>query len=160
VVTAWDVLSGRVQVNGEVLVIGGGQVGCETADFITHPVNDMTPGANRVTIMGRRDNVVLDEFGPQRSFLIRRLVDKGVKIMTHTECVEVLEDGVRYRKNGKEGTIRGIHTVVLAMDTIPNDQLSQKLKGAAFAVHVIGDAKEPRKAKDAIAEGWEVGRSI
>ena len=160
VVTAWQVLSGQVLVSGEVLVIGGGQVGCETADFIAHPVNDMMPGQNRVTIVEMLDNVYLDELGPQRSLLIQRLLEKGVGIITGAECVEVIEDGVKYRKDGKEETLRGFNAVVLAMGTIPNDQLSEKLKGTSFSVHVIGDAKEPRKSKDAIAEGWEIGRSI
>ncbi len=160
VVTAWDVLSGSTQVSGEVLVIGGGQVGCETADFIAHPVNDMTPGADRVTIMECLDNVVLDERGPQRSLLVQRLLEKGVRIITGAECVEVMEDGARYRRDDKEETIRGFDAVVLAMGTVPYDPLSEKLKDSPFSLHVIGDAKQPRKASDAIAEGWEVGRSI
>ena len=160
VVTAWDVLSGRVQALGEVLVIGGGQVGCETADFITHPVNDMSPGANRVTIVEYRDNVILDELSPNRNVLIQRLLEKGVRIITRTECLEVLEDGVRYCRDGKEDTLRGFDSVVLAIGTVPNDELSEKLKGNSFSVHIIGDANKPQKAKDAIAEGWEIGRSI
>jgi len=160
VVTAWDVLSGKALVTGEVLIIGGGLVGCETADFIAHPLNDMMPGQNRVTIIEMLDSVCLDELGPQRSLLVQRLMEKGVKIITGAECVEVLEGGVKYRKGGKEETLRGFNNIVIAVGTVSNNQLSEKLKGASFSVHVIGDAKEPRKSRDAIAEGWEVGRSI
>jgi 2,4-dienoyl-CoA reductase-like NADH-dependent reductase (Old Yellow Enzyme family)/thioredoxin reductase len=160
VVTAWDVLSGRVQVLGEVLVIGGGLVGCETADFIAHPVNDMMPGAKRVTIMELMDYIVRDELGPQRTVLIRRLLEKGVRIITKAECLEVLEDGVRYCIDGKGATLRGFNTIVLALGTTPNNKLSEKLKNRPFPVYVIGDAKEPRKSREAIAEGWEIGRSI
>ena len=160
IVTAWDVLSGRIQVNGNVLVIGGGQVGCETADFITNPTNDMTPGADRVTIMEYLDNVVLDERGLQRSLLVRRLMEKGVRIITCAECLEVLEDGARYRRDGKEETMRGFDAVVLAMGTVPCDPLSEKLEGSPFSLYVIGDAKQPRKGSDAIAEGWEIGSTI
>ncbi len=160
VVTAWQVLSGQVLVTGEVLIIGGGQIGCETADFIAHPVNDMAPGQDRVTIIEMLDNVCLDELGPQRSLLIQRLLEKGVTIITGAECTEVLEDGVKYRKNGEEEILRGFNSVVLAMGTIPNDQLSEKLEGQSFSVHVVGDAREPRKSKDAIAEGWAIGHSI
>ena len=106
------------------------------------------------------DNVCLDELGPQRSLLIQRLLEKGVIIVTGAECMEVLEDGVKYRKDGEEEILRGFNSVVLAMGTTPNDQLSEKLEGHSFSVHVIGDAKEPRKSKDAIAEGWEIGHSI
>lgn len=160
VVTAWDVLSGKVLVSGEVLVIGGGQVGCETADFIAHPDNDMMPGQNRVTIMEMLDFPCMDEMAPQRGLLIERLIQKGVKIITGAKCIELLEDGARYDKGGKEETIAGFAFIVLAMGAVSNNQLAAKLKGAKYPIHVIGDAKVARRAKIAIAEGWEVGRTI
>ena len=160
IVTAWDVLSGRTQVNGSVLVIGGGKVGCEAADFIASPVNDMSPGADRVTIIEYLDNIVMDDVTPQRSALVLRLQAKGVGIIVSAECLEVLDDGVRYRKNGREETLHGFDVIVLAMGTLPNDHLIKELQNGSFSIHVIGDAEQPRKAEEAIAEGWEVGRSI
>ena len=40
------------------------------------------------------------------------------------------------------------------------DDLSGSIGGSVAEVHVIGDAKEPRKALEAIAEGAEVARAI
>ena len=40
------------------------------------------------------------------------------------------------------------------------DQLSKKIRDKVAEVYVIGDAKEPRKALEAIAEGAEAGRKI
>ena len=51
-------------------------------------------------------------------------------------------------------------TIVLAMGTRPNTVLRDKLQGSSIAIFVIGDAKVPRKAVDAIAEGSEVGRLV
>jgi 2,4-dienoyl-CoA reductase-like NADH-dependent reductase (Old Yellow Enzyme family)/NADPH-dependent 2,4-dienoyl-CoA reductase/sulfur reductase-like enzyme len=160
VLTAWDVLSGKNLVCGEVLVIGGGLVGCETADFIAHPVNDMMPGQIRVTIVEMLDNLCMDELGPQRALLIQRLTTKGVKIITGAKCTEIVEDGIKYMKSGKEDFLRGFSCIVLAMGTVSNEPLSEALKGSSFPVYIIGDAKKPRRSKDAIAEGWEIGRSI
>jgi NADH dehydrogenase FAD-containing subunit len=120
----------------------------------------MMPGQNRVTIIEMLDNICLDEFGPQRALLIQRLTEKGVKIITGAKCVEILEDGVKYLKGGKEETLRGFNCIVCALGAVSNNQLGTALKGASFPVHVIGDAKEPRKSKEAIAEGWEIGRSL
>jgi len=46
------------------------------------------------------------------------------------------------------------------MGTQSVDELSKKIKGRVAEVYVIGDAKEPRKALEAIAEGAEIGRRI
>jgi len=51
-------------------------------------------------------------------------------------------------------------TVVLALGAKPLDELSQRIIGKVAEVYVIGDAKEPRKALQAIAEGAEIARTI
>lgn len=158
VVTAWDVLAGRTLVGPEVVVVGGGKVGCETADFIAHPVDDLTPKGNRVTIVEMLENVALDEKSMARSLLIQRLKGKGVQIIVGAKVVEVLPDGVKYLKGGREETLRGMDHIVLAMGARAEDGLREKMAG--IPVFLIGDAKQPRTAVEAIAEGWEIGRKI
>jgi NADPH-dependent 2,4-dienoyl-CoA reductase/sulfur reductase-like enzyme len=160
VMTSWDVLAGKVLPKRRVLVIGGGSAGCEIADFITHPVNDLSPNGNQVTIMEMLDNVCLDDLSPRRSQLIQRLLAKGVRIMTGTRVTEVLTDGVRYQTDKMEKIFRGIDTIVLAMGTRAENLLVQELKNGSTPFFIIGDAKEPRGAWEAIAEGWEIGRKI
>ena len=67
---------------------------------------------------------------------------------------------MRYIKDGQGQTLRGFDTVVIALGTQSNNGLSEKLKGSSIPTFVIGDAKEPRKAVQAIAEGSEIGRTI
>jgi NADPH-dependent 2,4-dienoyl-CoA reductase/sulfur reductase-like enzyme len=160
VVISWDVLAGKAMPGQKVLVLGGGSSGCETADFIAHPVDDLNPRGKRVTIMEMLDNVALDELGPTRSQLIQRLRTKGIEIITGARVTEVLADGVKYTKDGQDQTLRGFDTIVIAMGTQSNNGLSEKLKGSVIPIFIIGDAKEPRKAFEAIAEGSEIGRSI
>jgi 2,4-dienoyl-CoA reductase-like NADH-dependent reductase (Old Yellow Enzyme family)/thioredoxin reductase len=160
VVTAWDVLQGHVLVGPKVLVVGGGKVGCEVADFIAHPVNDRNPRGNQVTLLEELDNVALDEFSSFRSVLIQRLLTKGVRIITSAKATDILTDGVKYRTADKEETIRGMDTIVLALGTKSNDGLSVELNGSSCRTFVIGDAREPRRAVEAIKEGAEIGRTI
>lgn len=158
VITAWDVLAGRTIVGPKVVIVGGGKVGCETADFIAHPVDDLTPQANRVTIVEMLENVALDEKSIARSLLIQRLKEKGVEIILGAKVTEILPDGVKYLKEGREETLRGKDHVVLAMGAKPENGLSGKVDG--IPTYIIGDAKNPRSALEAITEGWEVGRKI
>jgi NADPH-dependent 2,4-dienoyl-CoA reductase/sulfur reductase-like enzyme len=160
VVTAWEVLKGRALVGQKAIVVGGGKVGCEVADFIAHPVNDLNPRGNRVTVIEMLEHVALDEASSSRSLLIQSLLSKGVRMITSAKVIEILADGVKYLKDGREETIRGMDTIVLAMGTRSFDPLSEKLKGGPVPTFVIGDAKEPRKAVEAIAEGSEIARRI
>ena len=158
VVTAWDVLAGRIVVGPQVIVVGGGKVGCEVADFIAHPVDDLTPKSNRVRILEMLENVALDEKSMARSLLIQRLKGKGVEIIVHAKVVEVFPDGVKYIKEGREETLRGVDHIVLAMGAKSENALWEKIGG--IPSFLIGDAKQPRTAMEAIAEGWEIGRKI
>jgi len=160
VVTAWDVLTGQMLAGPQILVLGGGVVGCETADFLAHPVDDLRPGGNRVTVIEMLDNVALDERSSWRSLLIQRLRAKGVGIITGAKVVEILPDGVKYIQAGLEKAIRGMDTIVVAMGTTRNDALVERLRGVSRHLLVVGDAKEPRRALEAIAEGDEIGRTI
>jgi pyruvate/2-oxoglutarate dehydrogenase complex dihydrolipoamide dehydrogenase (E3) component len=160
VVYSWDVLTGKVLPGLKILVIGGGTTGCETADFLAHPLDDLSPKGNRVTIMEMLDNVCLDDLSGRRSSLILRLRQKGVKIITQARVTEILEDGVIYLHNETERALRGFDTIVLATGTRQNNLLMEEIKGKSIPTFIIGDAKDPRKAVEAITEGAEIGCKI
>jgi len=60
---------------------------------------------------------------------------------------------------GEEKLIEG-DTVVLAVGVRSENALYEKLKNRIGELHLIGDAKSPRKAYDAIHEGFRVGMGI
>ena len=160
VMPAWDVLAGKLFPGPQVLVVGGGKVGCETADYLSHIVDDLHLMGNRITIMEMQDHVVLDDLTPWRTVLIQRLKSKGVRIINQAKVTEILADGVKYVRDGKNEELRGMNHVVLAMGTRSNNVLADQLKGLSIPTYVIGDAKEPRKALEAISEGWEIGQKV
>ena len=79
---------------------------------------------------------------------------------TGAEIKEVLEDGVLIAGGGFEETIRNVDHIVLALGTKPADKVYREIKEIIGEVHVIGDARKPRKIQDAVAEGAEIGRRI
>ncbi len=176
VVTAHDVLSGKVRrPYGDVLIIGGGMVGLETAEFLAHPGFNPIVGRTSVTVVEMMGNVGLDMVPEGRTLLMERLHQAGVKIVTHRKVREILPDGVVVvdtivetrpdrtvvcREGEREETIRGMKTIVLAMGARAVDPLSARLRGSVREVYVIGDARKPRKALEAIAEAAEVARKI
>jgi len=176
VISAYDVLAGRVVVPcGNVLVLGGGMVGLEVADYLANPGDNAVIGCTSVTVVEMLENVGMDMVPEGRTLLMQRLRENGVKILTSTKVKKVLDDGVLtintvkevledwtvvIKDGQEEKTIVGMGTIILAMGAKSVDKLSDKIKDEVAEVYVIGDAKEPRKALEAIAEGSEVGRKI
>ena len=160
VVTAWDALEGKVLTGNEIAVIGGGIVGCETADFLAHPHHDLTVGAKKVTIFEKQNNLMETEKSSGRSTLIMRLLEKNCKIITGAEITEVAEGTIRFRRNGEECTLSGFDTVVSAVGTRSHCELKEQLEQHGCPVIVVGDALSPGNIGDAVRTGFEAARSL
>jgi len=161
VVTAWDVLAGhKASTARKVLILGGGLTGCETADFLAFPSDNMAAAPTHVTLLEMRDDIALDSMAEPRHLLLDRLREKRVEILVRAQVKEILDDGVVFDRDGREETLRGFEYVILAMGVRPVDPLSKAIEGKVPEVYVIGDAKHPRRALDATAEGAEIGRRI
>jgi len=153
VVTAHDVLNGEAPVGNRVVILGGGAVGCETADFLSE-------SGSEVAIIEMLEDIALDMNPFTRPFLLDRLAQSGAKKITGARVEEITDDGVLVIRNGQEDRISGVDTIVLALGTTSVNGLADQIKGKIAEVHVIGDAKEPRRAMEAIAEGSEIARKI
>jgi 2,4-dienoyl-CoA reductase (NADPH2) len=181
VVSAWEVLEGKVPVGREVVIIGGGAVGCETAlhicesgtisaetlKFLAFQKAEswevlerlITRGWRRVTIVEMLERIGQDIGISTRWAMIQDLHRLGVRVITGAKAKEIQPDGVLIQRGEKEEKVP-CDTVILAVGSRPLDEISQKIVGFVPEIHVIGDAKTPRKALDAIWEGYEVGRTI
>ncbi len=181
VVSAWEVLEGKVPVGREVVIIGGGAVGCETAlhicesgtisaetlKFLAFQKAEswevlerlITRGWRRVTIVEMLERIGQDIGISTRWAMIQDLHRLGVRVITGAKAKEIQPDGVLIQRGEKEEKVPS-DTVILAVGSRPLDEISQKIVGFVPEIHVIGDAKTPRKALDAIWEGYEVGRTI
>ncbi len=181
VVSAWEVLEGKVSVGREVVIIGGGAVGCETAlhicesgtisaetlKFLAFQKAEswevleklITKGWRRVTIVEMLERIGQDIGISTRWAMIQDLHRLGVRVITGAKAKEIQLDGVLIQRGEKEEKVP-CDTVILAVGSRGLDEISQKIVGFVPEIHVIGDAKTPRKALDAIWEGYEVGRTI
>jgi hypothetical protein len=80
--------------------------------------------------------------------------------MTRARVTEILDDGILFVRDGQEEALHHMECIVLAMGTRPVDNLSNMFECAPPELYVIGDAKAPRTALEAIAEASEVARKI
>jgi pyruvate/2-oxoglutarate dehydrogenase complex dihydrolipoamide dehydrogenase (E3) component len=150
--TAWDLLSGKAKFDGKIVVIGGGKVGCHVAEFLAEKKQD-------VTIIEMLEEIASDMGAENKKWTLLRLMEKGVKLLTNTKLVEILEKEVILERDGK-GKILPADTVVLALGAVPNRELVEKLIGRGISLYMVGDCAQVGDALDAIREGFRIGNSI
>jgi len=153
-VTAWDVLAGTVEVGQRVVVIGGGDVGCETAEH-------MAVQGHRVTVLEMLPEVAQELIPWARHLLLERLQDLQVNVLTKARVVAIGDGEVVYDRVGVLYRVPA-DTVVLATGARPNRALADALAGddRDMEVYQVGDCVEPRSAAEAIREGFEVAWQI
>jgi 2,4-dienoyl-CoA reductase-like NADH-dependent reductase (Old Yellow Enzyme family)/thioredoxin reductase len=149
---AIDVLAGKKAIGEIVVIIGGGQIGCETADFLAAM-------HKQVTIVEILEDLAID-MGPLAKMpLLKRLRERGVNIYTNTTVEEISERGVSAKVDGKRIKL-GAESIILATGSKSNGELAKQLAKEIGELYVIGDCVEPRKVYDAIHEGFQVGLKI
>lgn len=150
---ASDLLEGAEQVEtSSAFVIGGGLVGLEVADLLSSQ-------GKQVTVVEMLPDVGGDMDMLAKAMLLGRLKKQGVVLHTATRIVGLTENEAIAQKDGE--TVRfPIETVILAVGVRSNNELAGQLEPNGFEIHVIGDALKPRKALEAVWEGFEVGINI
>lgn len=154
VVTAWDVLKGCNLRKGAAVVVGGGEVGCETAEYLAS--KNM-----QVTIFEMLDYMGGDVELLTRHLLLERLSNLEVAMVTNAFVTDIVEGGIYYSKTGnKKRVFVEAPTIVFATGSKPRNELASRLIQAKNEVHLVGDCVEPRGILDAIKEGSQVGRTV
>jgi 2,4-dienoyl-CoA reductase (NADPH2) len=152
VVTALDVLAGEKQVGNRVLVVGGGQVGCETAEHLAEK-------GHKVTVIEMLERMGNDIGLTTRWVIMQRLRDAGIATETGARVVQITGEGVSAERNGVIDFFEA-DSVVLAVGLTPRDELAQRLKDSNAEVHCIGDCADVQKIANAIEAGFRVAIAI
>ena len=148
VVTATDVLLGKVDVKQKVIVVGGGLIGSETATYLGE-------NGKQVTIVEQFSSIAKEEEGTRRKYLMELIHDLGINVMTNTKLLEIKDSGIKVDYNGAITDLEA-ETIVLALGVGPNIKLAKELEGKV-EIKIIGDALKPRDGLEASREGFLAG---
>ena len=154
VVTAEDVLNGICDIKpGPVVVCGGGEVGGETAEFISLTNQD-------VTILEMRPEILADMFLFNKLEVIDSLGRRGVKVISNATVSEISENGVSYKTaDGNVNTIPA-GTVVSAFGYKAYNPLEDAARKYCDEVYIIGSAVKAGNALTAIKQGYQAGLKV
>jgi 2,4-dienoyl-CoA reductase-like NADH-dependent reductase (Old Yellow Enzyme family)/thioredoxin reductase len=153
VVTAQDVLSGKAKAGQNVVIIGGGMVGCETGRYLAEQ-------GKTVTIIEILKRMASDMFPMVRRRLMDGLRSKKVTLLASATCEEIREGSVLVNTaEGKKETIPA-DTVIIAVGYKANDRLYKALEGKVPEIYCIGNSSEPRRILEATNEGYRTGLAL
>jgi len=148
-----EALSSPEKLGRKVLIIGGGGIGAETADFLSEK-------GKEVTLVEMREGIALDLVGHLQHFLNNRLQEKNVRVLTSTKVLRFDLSGAWVEDSRGSQRLEGFDSVVAAIGAKSDRDLARSLQGKVPEIFVIGDAAQPREILEALLEAEETGLKI
>ena len=184
---AQDILSGRVIAGKHTVVLGGGSVGCETANYLARQGSlsdaqlsflvryraEREEAIHALADHSDREVTILDIAAIGRGFepgtgwpVLGELKRLGVRQYPHTALLELKNRQAILEIQGKEdgaGAVRttiACDTLVLAVGYVPDDLLVQPLRDMGRRVYLLGDVAGVGKISDAIRQADQLVSDI
>ena len=155
VFTAADVLTEKVNPGNDVVIVGGGLVGCELALHLAQ-------AGKNTTIVEVQDKLLALN-GPlchANSDMLKQLIPyNNVKVLTSSKVIETTENGVLVDVKGTKEDIKA-DSIVLAVGYNPVNSLYNELKYEVSDLYLIGDARNVANIMYAIWDAYEVAANI
>ena len=151
---AWQIMDGEVAPKDHVVVIGGGLVGMETADFLREK------GVKDITVVEMLATSPVLPLAAHGYMLHKRLRAEGVKLMFGTTVKLITEGSVVVTKKDEERKLEPVHQVIIAVGVTPRNTLKDMLVKKGIRHFIVGDAVAPRRIIEATTEGakaaWDI----
>jgi pyruvate/2-oxoglutarate dehydrogenase complex dihydrolipoamide dehydrogenase (E3) component len=153
VADAWQILMGEVTPKKNALVVGGGLIGMETADFLSQKGTQVT----LAEVLKRSPVLKITSHG---YMLHTRLREAGCKLLFDTAVRGIDPSSVTLLSQGTEEILSPIDQVVIAVGLRPLENLKKFLEGKGVRHFVVGDAVLPRRIIEATEEGAKAAWSL
>lgn len=147
VLSALDIHRPDVQVGENVVIIGGGFVGCETALWLSDQ-------GKKVTILEMLKELDIEDAPLRRMALLMELRRCGVNCITGQACDRIDAEGVWTRDAEGNETLLRADTVLTATGMRSNTELVDELEEYCEEFYPVGDCQRARKVTDAVREGY------
>lgn len=150
-----ELLDGKVVApEGACVVIGGGLVGLECADYLAER-------GHAVTVVEMRDKAGADLGSARKICVTGKMAELGIDIRTSTKYVRLVDGGVEVEHDGALETLPCASVVVaVGSRARDNEALLETARRLGIPAKVVGDAQRPRRALDAVREGFLAAREL
>ncbi len=151
--SAEEVLTQNTDAGASALVVGGGLVGIEVAEFLA-------ARGTRVTVVEMLGEIARDMEMITRKLTLKRLQELPIEILTDTVVERVDAGEVVVRGPDGERNLGAFDSIVMAVGTESDSKLAEPLQASELEVHVVGDAAELEQVIGAVKSAWEVACRI
>lgn len=156
-ISASDALLGKSEISDNVLIIGGGLVGCETALWLAQQ-------GKSVVIVEMLEDILFSDapfiIDPNERMLRDLLDFHKVQIITKASVKGINEQDVEIQtSDGQQQTVPA-QTVILSVGYDAVTELYDELKESKYETYILGDSKNVDNIMNAIWESYEVARFI
>jgi 2,4-dienoyl-CoA reductase-like NADH-dependent reductase (Old Yellow Enzyme family)/thioredoxin reductase len=139
-------------IGKHVVVIGGGLVGLELAEFLAER-------GRQVAVLEAGPALGQPMAMPRRWAAVRRAADHGVALHRNATVLEIREHEVVYRVGDEQRTVAA-DDVIVAAHVDPDVSFAEQLRAAGWEVHVVGDAGQVGYLEGAIHSANAVARQL
>jgi len=146
-----DVNIGNASVGENVVVIGGGFTGSETA-------LQLAKDGKKVTVIDKLDLMSVQSDWPRG--LAEQLEEYGVRFLTEMKVGEITDKGVIVINDKGERSTITADTVILSLGFEPRTATVDQFRNLAADVYIIGDCRKARTVKEAVHDGFNVAVEI
>jgi 2,4-dienoyl-CoA reductase-like NADH-dependent reductase (Old Yellow Enzyme family)/thioredoxin reductase len=137
----------------DIVILGGGDIGCETADMLSSP-------DRKITIVEMCEEPLARMKEIPRQELLSRLKAEEVTLVTTCKAICIEKDRVVIEdKTGMKKDLNA-DSVIVAVGSIPVNSLFHALKESAKEIYLIGDAHEPGNLGTALRSAAEIGVKV
>lgn len=154
-ITAIDLLSEKKKTGQNVLVVGGGLIGCEVSLWLAKQGKKVTLVEALLELMSSGAKVP----HMNRLMLLDLLAFNQVQVLTQTKLARIEEDDVILERDSRQQVLK-IDSVVLAIGLEPEDRLYNQLKDECTQIFTLGDCRKPGNIMEAIWDAHDVAREI
>ena len=153
VVQARDLYLTGPPAGERIVIIGGGDIGCETADWLAASNKQISVIEIAPAVLSRMQKIPKER-------LLKRLSQKGVRLYEETRVVSIEDRKVRLKKKDDSEFILEADLVVIGINALPEDSLLHALQGKIKEVIAVGDAAAPGNLGAALRNATEIALKI
>ncbi len=139
----------KKDMNGaKIVVIGGGQEGCEVANYLAK-------NRNRVTLIEKRHRLAVGLEPILKFHLEKQLKQQGVHILLKAQVIKIQPSSIRYQTRKEEQEIKDFDAIVMALGRHAR-KIPLEVSDDTPVVEIIGDQKQPGKIRDAVHHAYSI----
>lgn len=148
-VMAFDVFGNEDRIGKKVVIIGGGDIGCELSIHLSERGHDCTVVELTHFQAGNAELCI-------RISILQFMEKEHVTTLLDTRATEITDSGVHI-ENGEGKSFLPADTVIIATGTTPLIEERDSFKNVSFDVINIGDCKKASNMQHAIETGFDAG---